>query len=225
MLQRLIITFVIIAGFSAMGCESSDESPMDENTDGRDGSDGTDNVFETDSFDITTDSDTSEIENTELFPHAVGNYWTYLYEYSGAIGSCAEGEWTARMTEMSELDDVETYTYLNPCVTGAEQIEFPLQFDGDRVLLVGYDTPYVMLDAPVTDGYEWQTLLDVTEFTYSWQSVATVTVDAGTFNDCWKRIDMNSGAYLTYCRGVGRVEAGTGNVPYSKLIDYHLETE
>ena len=127
--------------------------------------------------------------------------------------------------EKVDVDGVDTYTYRNPCARNGSQSTFSLQFEGDEVILVDYDAPYYMLKSPVEEGCTWQTTLDVTTYTYTWHEIGTVTVPAGTFDDCWERTTEGTTQYLTYCRGVGRVSGGTSGTLTSELVDYHLETE
>ncbi len=43
---------------------------------------------------------------------------------------------------------------------------------------------------------------------YTWESAGSVTMPAGTFNDCWTaRQNVSYTAYQTYCPGVGMVES------------------
>ena len=208
----------------SMGCDSdsSNSSDSPNETDGTD-ADPTDDTDEPNS---STDSEQTG-DPGPLFPHAVGNWWRYDYKYEDGILSegCSAGEWRAELLDMSIVDGEETYTYLNPCANELGQQEYSLRFDGDRVLLAGYDEPYLMLNEPVTDGFEWETVLNTAEYTYRWESIDTMKVPAGTFNDCWKRVDVKTEQYLTYCRGIGRVSGGREGVLTADLIDYHLEPE
>ena len=126
---------------------------------------------------------------------------------------------------MASIDGAETYTYLNPCVRYDEQGMVSLQFEGDNVTSVDFDEPYEMLAEPVEDGVAWATAIDTSYHEYKWESVGTVTVPVGTFDNCWKRVDLQNDGYLTYCRGVGRVKGGHEGVLSSDLIEYHLENE
>lgn len=223
-LSRLIAPLLFSLMFGWIGCASKDDS--DSTNDGGDTPSDPDASPDDESDEQASENDTTD-ETGPLFPHADGNYWTYLYTEEGAAAgsSCSTGEWTARLTDKTVVDGVETYTYLSACAGNGTQGEVSLQFEGDNVTLIDYDEPYEMLLEPVEDGAAWETAQSTSTFAYVWESVGTVTVTAGTFDHCWKRVDRNNGDYLTYCRGIGRVEGGKEDVVASELIEYHLETE
>ena len=221
----LISILWMIAWIFLSGCDSSESTGAP--TDGTDTADTDTSPFggeDTRFSDDSTETTTAHRFDT-LFPHTVGNWWIYRYEYEDEyVSGCAPGEWTARLADMSVVDGKETYQYTNPCVFDEIQRTYSLQFDGDQVILVDFEDPYFMLDEPVEDGAVWETALDGNPYSYTWESVGSVTVPAGTFDDCWKRVDMNTQQYLTYCRGIGRVSGGEEGVMTADLIDYHLET-
>jgi hypothetical protein len=55
------------------------------------------------------------------------------------------------------------------------------------------------MKTPVADGATWSS--------YRWQSVGSITVPAGTFQNCWRRVLVTATAedYVEFCRGVGLV--------------------
>jgi hypothetical protein len=59
-------------------------------------------------------------------------------------------------------------------------------------------------DVPVQEGHTWPYF----NTSYTWQAVATITVPAGTFTDCWRaHQNVTYTAYQVYCRGIGMVES------------------
>ena len=58
------------------------------------------------------------------------------------------------------------------------------------------------LGTPVQEGQTWMEGSD----SYTWHSVGTVTVPAGTFDDCWSAtLNVPTSTYALFCRGVGPV--------------------
>lgn len=190
-----------------------------------------DDAGQEDEIDTGDDSETTSevVQDTEgpLMPIAVGNSWTYRYTQSEAADedTCAEGIWTASITGKTEIDGVDTYTFVSSCAQNGDQREYLLQFEGDQVAMIDFDDPYYLINENVADGVQWETRLDVSYLTYEWHYVGTVTVPAGTFDNCWERIrDSLSIDNHTYCRGVGRV-SGNSEEHSSELIDFELATE
>jgi len=84
--------------------------------------------------------------------------------------------------------------------------------DDDVVQRYGFDpTWYPTLKGPAVTGTSWTYIMNGTR-TSAWTAVPTITVPAGTFNDCW-RVDTTDATmrigdvnYLVMCRGVGHVK-------------------
>ena len=220
---RLSVHFIVAAPLVLFGCDAdgNGSSTGDEATGDSSSLNEGDTSRATD-----RESDAQPADDDVLFPHAAGTWWTYrfVHEPGATDPGCQEGEWTARIIDVTTTDGVETVSYLTPCAEDDEQNEHTLQFEGDRVLVIAYEEPYVMLDTPVEDGYSWDTLWASDTYSYTWREAGAVTVPAGTFSDCWDRVDQATDEYYTYCRGVGRVSSVNADF-HTELIDYHLAAE
>lgn len=111
-------------------------------------------------------------------------------------------------TEVGEMDTIEGVTgtrYLSFCTDDFVLIEG----SGDSLTAHIIDptgkalgTAIEYIHSPVEDGESWPTGAP----TYTWAEVTeSLTVPAGTFDDCWERVAPPDIATLTYCRGVGLV--------------------
>jgi len=132
-------------------------------------------------------------------PIAVGNSWTYAVEEIGTFPLCPGGSHTAMTLGESQLDGKTAYEVTSLCAN-AESSFYAVAGD---VVQVSYEGTWVLaLDAPVEEGHEWSNGFS----TFTWHDEGTVTVAAGTFDDCW-RATQNVGyeAYTIFCRGVGPV--------------------
>lgn len=132
-------------------------------------------------------------------PIAVGNSWTYDVEQLGTFPLCPSGSHTAETLGESQLNGKTAYEVTSLCANAASSF---YAVDGD-VVQVNYQGTWILaLDAPVEEGHTWSNGAS----TFTWHDEGTVTVGAGTFDDCW-RATQNVGyeAYTVFCRGVGPV--------------------
>ena len=61
-----------------------------------------------------------------------------------------------------------------------------------------------LVDPALTEGHMWPYF----NTSYHWHRESSVTVPAGTYDDCWTAVqDVSYTASLTYCRGVGLVHS------------------
>ncbi|MBN2804268.1 MAG: hypothetical protein JXR91_14325 [Deltaproteobacteria bacterium] len=166
-----------------------------------------------------TDDQTDSGESFEIFPHKVGNWWLFKYEnIDAAGGSCEPGDWKAEILSMKLVDNIETYSYLNPCIVQGIQSTILLQFEGNKTYYA--NEGYYYIDTPIEQDYEWPS---PKEGNFRWDAVDTITVPAGTFNNCWDKVYEPTDNHLIFCPNVGRVKGYTGTAYKSELVDYHLE--
>lgn len=151
----------------------------------------------------TTGAGGGTTADTSLYPLAVGNTWTYDVVAVGAGSVCASGAHTTTILGTDTVDGREAFETTNWC-SGVSGTDFIADGDGDEVLF-NYSGDWLRLIAePIQAGYSWPYF----NTSYTWESAGSVTVPAGTFDDCWTaRQDVTYTAYQTYCRGVGLVES------------------
>jgi hypothetical protein len=149
----------------------------------------------------------------DLLPLADGNNWTY------SAAEEIEGCTMANRLQVSGPESYEgrmAYRLVDSCSPDSPSLvsvnegrieQFSKQWD-------------VTLGMPLAEGTTWQYSLGTT---FKWQAVGTVTVPAGTFENCWKRVAMSqaNATHRTYCPGVGRVLDERGEAK-SELVSYEL---
>jgi hypothetical protein len=102
----------------------------------------------------------------------------------------------------STIDGRQAFELSNWCsAAGSSQLS---PGTGDEVFLY-YDGSWLpMIALPLMEGHTW----DYFNTSFTWESAGTVTVPAGTFDDCWTaRQNVSYEAFTTYCRGVGTVRS------------------
>jgi len=86
-----------------------------------------------------------------------------------------------------------------------------------------------LMACPVANGVTWNAGYDTN---WIWEDVGTVTVPAGTFENCWRKnwsVDKKS-LFEIWCKGVGKVRnenrgdvwelAGTNFIPWAAPIEH-----
>ncbi len=142
-------------------------------------------------------------------PIALGHAWTYDVQELGAFPLCPSGSHTGETIDALTIDGKEAFEVTNLCAN-VESSYYAV--DGD-VVQVDYQGTWILaLDAPVEEGHTWSNGTS----TFTWHDEGTVTVPAGTFDDCWRATqNVAYDAYTIFCRGVGPVhwhsEDLTGN--------------
>ena len=150
----------------------------------------------------------------QLFPLAVGNRWTY--QVTSTAADCPSGSHDASIVGTMTEGNETAFDFRDYCEDSSPTY---LRAANDEVLEYQVDWAR-SLAQPVQDGYSW---MFTQNFTLTWHAAGTVTVPAGTFQNCWDRLSM-SGATLvtkTYCPDVGPVkESGFEDVV---LTSYSLK--
>ena len=153
---------------------------------------------------------------TQLLPLAVGNRWTY--QVTGGGTNCADGMHDATIVGMATQGGEQAFEFRDFC---KENQPSYLRDSGDEIL--EYQAEWARsFAAPLQEGYSW---MFTQNYQLQWHFVGSVTVPAGTFNNCWQRLAMSMGDTLgsrTYCPGVGPVQSSytTGQ---TSLVSYALQ--
>lgn len=138
----------------------------------------------------------------DLLPMAAGNAWTYDIT---PIDACPVygSPFTQVMTGPVEIDGKSAYEIETDfCSAAQRQVA-----TDDGQILENQGTWIVELATPLQEGTNWDGVVGES-FTYT--SVPTITVPAGTFTDCWERTvvqALGTRNNNTYCPGVGIVKA------------------
>jgi len=155
----------------------------------------------------------AELVAADLLPLAVGNTWTYSATdlYSGCemlnvlevvSTEMHEGRMAYRVTESCTPDSDSWLSEVDGAIEsfGAEW--------------------QVSMGMPVAAGTTWPY---GTAIEFGWEEAGTVTVQAGTFENCWSRINVTTPTDMkrTYCPGVGRVLDARDD-QRSELVSYQL---
>lgn len=135
-----------------------------------------------------------------LKPLAVGNTWTYDVVDSAAVPACELGVHETRIDATMEILGRTAYVERFFC-SPAGGPTFLSVSDGQIDQVAG-DEWRPQLAAPVEDGAAWQFAPNVT---LRYRRAGTITVPAGTFDDCWERIRDGAAQVVTYCKDVGLV--------------------
>jgi hypothetical protein len=132
-------------------------------------------------------------------PIAMGRAWTYQVEELGAFPLCPSGIHTGSTISEGEVHGKHAFEVTSLCANVDSSF---YAVDGDVVQVEYQGTWILALDAPVEEGHTWSNGAS----TFTWHDAGSVTVPAGTFDDCWvaeQNVDYD--AYTIFCRGVGPV--------------------
>ncbi|MFO0548468.1 MAG: hypothetical protein U0271_08785 [Polyangiaceae bacterium] len=137
--------------------------------------------------------------DNRIDPIATGHSWTYDVTQLGNFAYCPTGTVTAETLSESELNGKHAFEISNFCSGIAPSL---FAVDGDLVMVDYQDTWVLALDPPVEEGHTWSNGTS----TFTWHAEGSVTVPAGTFDDCWRATqNVTYTAYTIFCRGVGPV--------------------
>lgn len=138
-----------------------------------------------------------------LFPLAVNRTWGYKLVNSGGAG-CKATDNQLRVTGTTTLGGKTAYQAVLPCTNGQVQ---SFAFSGDQVWTWVNSSWVSYIDKPLETDHYWPTPLG----TFTWDAMPSVNTPAGTFTDCWARMESNTSSYTTFCRGVGIVSIHNDN--------------
>ncbi len=148
---------------------------------------------------------------TPYFPLSVGRTWQYATSrVDGSIGTgCgADGvmhQMTVTSTHVDSGLDVFVRDETHACYSFESSL--PYRIDQGNVE-VNSDTTtwYLVFQFPPQLGATWAAG-GLSGAQYTWdRQVASDTVAAGTFSDCWRRSQVGYDNWEIYCRDVGMVE-------------------
>jgi hypothetical protein len=155
-------------------------------------------------------------KDRRIDPIEVGRAWTFDVEVLGIYPLCVKGVHEAKAEKAEIVDGKQGIFVTSFC---ANSPGFHYSVDGDNVWSHYLGEWIDSLEAPVQAGHTWTDgYLD-----YEWESKGTVTVPAGTFDECWSATTVASyTSYILLCRGVGPVrwhfEDGWGNGYHATLV-------
>ncbi len=132
-------------------------------------------------------------------PIELGRSWTYDVEEIGTFAYCPSGSHTGETIAQVEKNGKPAFEVTSLCQNLPSSL---YAVEGDVVFVDYLDTWVLALDAPVEEGHTWSNGAS----TFTWHDEGTVTVPAGTFDDCWRATqNVAYEAYTIFCRGVGPV--------------------
>lgn len=159
--------------------------------------------------------------DTRIYPLARNRVWSFDVRAVGTGAVCAPGNYRDEVVGVTSMDGREVFEVQGWC-SAVGTVQMTVQ--GDLVRVRYGDDWIVVADEPVQEGHHWVSTGPVS---YTWRDVGTVTVPAGTFDNCWKREqDVTYTAYTIFCRGIGPVRSYSedlaGNGWDAELVDYSL---
>jgi hypothetical protein len=138
-----------------------------------------------------------------IFPMAAGYAWTF--EVTEGSAACSAGTHVSEVVMVVEDDIIEATSYQLSSPCGGEGGFFYAAV-GDSIL-INRGEWLTLFGEPIEEGGSWMD----GEAVRTWQEEGTVTVQAGTFDDCWRVLyEDNDDRYTILCRGVGRVRDYAG---------------
>lgn len=147
----------------------------------------------------------------KLFPLALGNSWTYSVAAVGAGSICATGSHEQHVVSANPAGGRDAFQITNFCSGAAGTFDYAAG-TGDEIDFY-YQTQWLTLvSTPLAEGHQWPYF----NTSYHWHREASVTVPAGTYDDCWTAVqDVSYTASLTYCRGIGLVRSYSEDLNHS----------
>ena len=136
--------------------------------------------------------------DTRIDPIVVGKSWTYDVTIIGTYPLCKAGLNTGRVLGEKVVSGKPAFQVQSFC-PGFGTSSYAV--DGDKVELYYGNAWILSLDSPVQPGHTWTDGV----YTYAWENAGSVTVPAGTYNDCWTARPTVGTSYTTLCRGIGPV--------------------
>jgi len=142
--------------------------------------------------------------DARLYPLATGETWTYQVSAIGAGSTCDAGTFTQHVLSANPAGGRDAFQMDSFCSILAGVVydySVPAGDEVDFLYMGAWDT---LLDPTLTDGHDWPYI----NTSYHWKRETSVTVPAGTYDDCWTAVqDVSYTAANTYCRGVGLVKS------------------
>jgi len=158
-------------------------------------------------------SDTGSGSGTEgaLYPLALGDRWTFTVAAVGAGSTCAPGTTSQTVVSADAVGGRPAFQMTSFCsgITGTYDYSAP---GGDEIDFYYENAWAPLVDPTLVDGHSWTYF----NTSYTWKRETSITVPAGTYDDCWTAVqDVSYTAYMTYCRGVGLVRSYSSDLTSS----------
>ncbi len=132
-------------------------------------------------------------------PIEVGRTWTYAITDIGTYPLCPGGTHAGTALASATVAGKQAIQVQSACANAGTAY---YAVDGDLVQVDVAGAWLTSLATPVQEGQTWTEGSD----SFTWHSAGTVTVPAGTFENCWSATqNVAYSAYAIFCRGVGPV--------------------
>ena len=141
-------------------------------------------------------------QHGDLYPLAVGNTWTYNVATVGAGSTCSAGTYSQTVQSANSVGGRAAYQVTDFCTALAGETYDYSTPGGDEVDFYYGSDWLELIDPNLVAGETWT----YANTSYTWKRETTVTVPAGSYDDCWTaNQNVSYTAYSTYCRGAGLV--------------------
>ena len=127
-----------------------------------------------------------------LYPMAVGDSWTFSVAAVGAGSICGAGTHMQQVLSANAADGRAAFQLSNFCTGVSATYNYAV--NGDNEVDFDYQGTWLTLvDPNLTEGHMWPYF----NTSYHWHRETSVTVPAGTYDDCWTaEQDVSYTAYL-----------------------------
>ncbi len=208
--QSLVTASLLVSLGLVAACGGASDAVINSDSDAGEGSDSGKNDARASEGGSRDDASSSEAGpgdggDLRIDPIVVGRSWTYDVKIFGTYPLCTSGSHDGVVLGEKMIDGKTAFQVQSLC-PGIGTLDYAVS--GDVVQFDYMATWVLALDAPVAEGHTWTNGVD----TFTWHSLGSVTVPAGTFPDCWKATEnVSYAAYTVFCRGVGPVHWFTKN--------------
>ena len=146
------------------------------------------------------------VSDDRLQPFEIGRRWEYRQRvFDPSQPASCTGPFTSRVAEPVVVNGETGWAYYPTCLPGP----VTMLIAGDAIEAIIGGVRVVYASPPVVEGSAWEG--DPAGVAYVWHDAGSLTVDAGTFERCWRRASLEvDDEYIILCRGIGLV---VSNVP------------
>jgi hypothetical protein len=207
--QCFLVASLVVSALASVACGGASDPAITADDSGAASDSGKEDAAssaDAKGSDAASQSETgSDAGDTRIDPIVVGRTWTNDVTVFGTYPLCTAGSHDGAVLSEMTVDGKSAFQVQSFC-PGVGTLDYAVA--GDVVQYDYMGTWVLVLDAPVAEGHTWTNGVD----TFTWHSLGSVTVPAGTFADCWK-VTQNVAyeAYTIFCRGVGPVHWYTKN--------------
>jgi hypothetical protein len=198
-MNRLACLWIGLGGLALVGCGDDGDVFGEGGGGGDTTAASTSNAASTSQSGSANSSSSGSGTDDRIDPIALGRSWTYEVEEIGTFAYCPSGSHTGETIAEVEKNGKQAFEVTSLCQNLPSSL---YAVEGDVVFVDYQDTWVLALDAPVEEGHTWSNGAS----TFTWHDEGSVTVPAGTFDDCWRATqNVAYEAYTIFCRGVGPV--------------------